>query len=137
MIAHRWTAAALRRCWPDEDGAAAIEFAIVGSILIALCLAILQFGWALQVRNEIAVAADQAVRYLMLTPDASDADFKAQVENRLDDYNPDKLTVTPGEVAVGTATFRTITVRYEFSLSVPGLPADLVELEVSRRTPRL
>ena len=52
-----------KRLWRDEGGASAVEFAIVASVLITLCIAILQFGWALQIRNALSRAADQDVRY--------------------------------------------------------------------------
>jgi Flp pilus assembly protein TadG len=114
-----------------------VEFAFVGAILILLCVAILQFGWALQIRNEMGLAAAQAVRNVMLHPDASDTEFKAPVYNALNGYDSAKLNVAAGEVTVGTTVFRTLTVSYQFSMSLPGSSLDLVTLTVTKRTPKL
>jgi len=125
----------------DESGASAVEFAFVGSILIACMLGVIQFGWALQMRNELGKAADHAVRYVQLNPGAEDrvedADFEQKVRDYTDDhgYDPDRLSVEAGETTVGDIDFRTLSVEYDMPLSIPGFPVSLVTLAVSRRTP--
>jgi Flp pilus assembly pilin Flp len=79
----------------DEAGASAVEFAIVGSILIAMLLAVLQLGWALQIRSEMARAADQAVRQVMLDPDTDDEEFEAEVAKALSGYEPSGSSLKP------------------------------------------
>ena len=119
----------------DEAGASAVEFAIVGSILIAILLAVLQLGWALQIRSEMARAADQAVRQVMLDPDTDDEEFEAEVAKALSGYEAERLVVEAGRTTIGTSNFRTVTVDYDLPLTIPGFPASLVTLSVSRRTP--
>ena len=119
-----------------EGGASAVEFAIVGSILITMLLAVLQLGWALQIRSEMARAADQAVRRVMLDPDMDDEDFEAAVAKALESYDDERLVVEAGQTIVGTSSFRIVTVDYDLPLGIPGFP-DLVTLTVSRRTPLL
>jgi len=124
----------LNRCLRSEDGAAAIEFAIVGSVFIVLCLAILQLGWTLQVRNNIAQAADAAIRSIIIDPDANDSDLEAHVYSALAEYDPARLHVEAGEDTVEAIAFRTLTVEYDMALAIPHFPSDLVTLSVSRRT---
>jgi Flp pilus assembly protein TadG len=133
---YKWAANA-KQFRRDERGTTALEFAIVGTLFTGLCLAILQLGWALQVRNEMAKAADQAVRYVLLNPTADDASFKEQIYTALRNYNRSKLNVVTGQTVVGANTLRVLTVRYDFALSIPAFPANLVTLRVSRRAPKL
>jgi Flp pilus assembly protein TadG len=121
----------------NEDGAAAVEFAIVSSVLIVLCLGIMQFGMALQVRNEMARAADKAVRVVMLNPDLSDADFKAEVYKALPHYSKERLSLETGQTTIDATEFRTLEVGYALGVFVPGLPADAITLTVNRQTPVL
>jgi Flp pilus assembly protein TadG len=126
-----------RRLRHDEAGTTAIEFAVIAPVLILLVLAILQFGLALQIRSEMGQAAARAVRHVMLNPDANDTEFKAPVFKSLDSYDSRKLNVTAGQVTVGNTVFRTISVSYDLSISLPGSSLDLVTLTVFRRTPKL
>ena len=124
-------------CRCDERGSSAVEFSIVGSLAVALVLAILQLGWALQIRNDISQAADQAARYVMLTPEASDSALEAKVYSTLAGYDANRLDVDVGEMTVGTAEFRTLTVEYDLAVTIPGFPVSAITLSQSRRIPVL
>ena len=124
----------LRRLWRNEGGASAVEFAIVGSVFIVLCLAILQLGWALQIRNQISQVADAAVRSIVIDPDASDSALEAQVYSALAEYDAGRLHVEAGEATVDTIAFRTLNIKYDMELDIPFFPTNLVTLNVSRRT---
>jgi Flp pilus assembly protein TadG len=128
---------AAKQLWRDQNGAGAVEFSIVGSLFIVLVLGIVQLGWALQVRNEMSRAADQATRFVQLEPDTSDAEFEARVYSTLADYDPDRLEVDVGETTVGTMEFRTLYVEYGLPVSIPGVPLSVITLSQSRRIPVL
>ena len=125
------------RLWRDEDGASAVEFSIVGSLFIVLMLAVLQLGWALQVRNEMSQASDRAARFVMLAPETSDTAFEAKVYDTFTGFDPDRLSVDVGEMTQGTAEFRTLQVEYSLPISVPGIPLTAITLSQSRRIPVL
>jgi Flp pilus assembly protein TadG len=131
----RPSARLFRRFWTDEAGASAVEFAIVGSVLIALCIAILSFGWALQIRSNLSQAADVAIRSIIIDPETSDSDLEAQVYAALTHYGVERLNVEAGETTVGATDFRTLSIEYDMTLSIPLLPTNLVTLNVSRRVP--
>ncbi len=85
------------------------------------------------------MAADHAVRHVLLDPDTNDADFEQQAADyaELHGYDEDRLSVNAGETIVGATDFRTLSVEYEMPLSIPGFPMSAVTLGVSRRTPTL
>lgn len=132
----RTTVTAGKRIARSEDGTSAVEFAIVASVLITILLAIVQFGWALQVRSQMGRAADEAVRYVQLKPEASDAEFKNQVTAAMAKYDKKRLDVQTGQALIGSTQFRTVTVDYDLPLAIPGMD-NLVNLSVTRRTPVL
>ena len=119
----------------DENGASAVEFSIVASVFIALCLGIIQLGWTLQIRNHLAEAADTAIRSIMLDPDASDSTVEAQVYSALADYDADNLSVEAGETTVDDTDFRTLSIQYDLALAVPFFPSGVITMSVSRRVP--
>lgn len=52
-----------------DRGAAAVEFALVVPILLALILGMMVFGRAYQVQSSLSMAAREAVRVMALDPD--------------------------------------------------------------------
>ena len=128
---------ARRKLWRDEDGASAVEFAIVASVLITFCMGILHLGWALQIRNELAKAADEAVRFVALYPESDDTEFENEAKDALAGYAEDRLQVDAGAMTVGTTDFRTLTVEYDMAVWIPGFSQNALTLSVSRRTPAL
>ncbi len=127
-----------RRFRRDESGASAVEFGFVGSILIVCMLGVIQFGWALQMRNDLGKAADEAIRFVMLAEDpVDDADFEGKVTEYAErfGYDEDRLTVDAGTLVVGGNDYRTLDIEYEMPLSIPGFPMSVATLGVSRRTP--
>lgn len=125
----------MRKFSRAEEGAAAVEFAIVGSLFVVLALAILQFGWALQVRNELALVADEVARSVMIDPDKTDKELSADVKAKLSRYDADRLSVATGNERLGSMTIRTLHIRYGFAIAIPGLPSERLALSVSRRIP--
>lgn len=75
-----------RRRLRDENGASALEFAIVGAVLFFCFLAILQVGWALHVRHALGEAADRGIRYVVLHPNATDTAVQSYVTGLLPQY---------------------------------------------------
>ena len=126
--------AALRGFRRDEGGAGAVEFALVGSALILLVLGILWFGWVLQIRNDLAQAADRGVRYVVMNPTATDQAIQTEVAALLTGYSTSNLTVQADSQVVGATSFRRIRVSYIMPVSIPGVTSP-VTLKVSRRTP--
>lgn len=124
----------LRACRRNESGAAAIEFAIVGFVMILVMLGIIEFGRGLLVHNEIAYLADVGSRKVLIDP--SIADDVLQEEMR-EAFSKDReaLRIAISTETVEDMTYRVIVVAYPMSLLVPGLSSRTLSLNATRRVP--
>lgn len=129
-----------RRLARSDSGAAAIEFAIIVWVLILVCLAVIEFGRGLHVRNELSFAGDRAARMILTRFSAEILDpideetLKDEVRDAFLGPKKELLEVSfANETADGIA-FRTMLIQYPFSLLIPGL-SDTITLTVSRRVP--
>lgn len=116
-------------------GAAAVEFAIIGLVLIMVCVGGIEFGRGLWLRNELSFAADFAARKVLTDPAISSADLETELRSALTGIDPDLVEISFGSETVDTIEFRTVLVRYPLSLLVPGLSDDPITLSVNRRVP--
>ena len=124
--------ARMRRC---ERGTTAIEFAIVGFVMILVCIGVIEFGRGLQMRNELAFAADLGARKVLTDSTISDTDLETALRAGLTVSDPDLLEVTIGAATVNAVQFRSITLSYPLTLLVPGLSGDALRLSLERRVP--
>jgi len=131
---------AIRGIARSDNGAAAIEFAMIVWALIFLCLGIIEVGRGLHVRNEMSYAADLAARKILtfeafsgavLAPSDENA-LRLVVQQAFRGPSPEDLSVTFPLDAGGD--FRVVLLSYPFSLLIPGL-RDTFDLTVSRRVP--
>jgi Flp pilus assembly protein TadG len=127
---------ALSRFRREDAGAGTVEFALTGSALITLVVGILWLGWVLQIRNDLAQAADRGVRYVVMNPNATDQAVQAEVTALLVGYSTPNLTVRADSQTVGTTSFRRVRVSYVIPVTIPGVSSPIT-LNVSRRTPTL
>lgn len=105
-----------------DDGAAAVEFALVLPLLLLLVFGIVDFGLAYQAKVELAHAAREGVRTYVLTQDPTKAEARTrEAAAMLDDA---ALSVSSSGCA-GASDFgdaATVTASYEFEYLTP-LPA--------------
>lgn len=125
----RWMRAArrLRRC---DAGAVAIEFAIISLVMILVCLAVIEFGRGLYVRNQLSYVADYAARMILL--DIPDSDLEAEIRERFHGGAPERLEIALPPVEDG---FRAIQLSYPFTLLIPGVVGEPITVSVERRVP--
>lgn len=117
-----------------QKGAAAIEFAIVGLVLIIGTVGTIEVGRALFMFNELAHAADRAARVVMLNFEVAESDLTDVVRDG------DLLTaLVPADVLVGSALpvtgakFRVVKLTYPFTPMVSDLTIGSVTLTATRR----
>ena len=109
-----------------DRGAAAVEFALLVPILLALVFGIVEFGRAYYVQSTLAGAAREGVRVMALTNDWT------QAMTAIEAYDP-TLTVTypdgpapPCPPGGGGTTKVTVGFDFDFIAGfIPGLPATL------------
>lgn len=116
-----------------EDGAVAIEFAIVASVFIFVCLGTIEFGRALYVRNELSFAADIASREILKDSAATKSTVESAARSAFRG-NGDQLTVQLVTENVDGVEFRTLRLIYPFTMLIPQF-GNTFTFNVSRRTP--
>ncbi|MFE6967545.1 TadE/TadG family type IV pilus assembly protein [Agromyces sp. NPDC057679] len=102
----------MRRLLREERGSAVAEFTMVGVLLTALALAVVQLALALHVRNTVLDAAAEGARYAALAG-ADDADGVERTRELISaaisaDYARD---VTAGRTSVDGVPVIAVTVR--------------------------
>jgi Flp pilus assembly protein TadG len=122
----------LRDC---TRGAAAVEFAIVSTVLIALLIGTVDFGRTLFTQHQISSLAEQAMRKVLLDPAISTATLESELRAEFTAGDPDNLTVDIATETAGGITYRVVTVGFPMLLFIPGLESDTVSLSVVRRVP--
>ena len=127
----------LRRFGRNEDGSPAVEFAIVAPVFLSVCLGVISVGYAFQVRNEMAHAADSGIRQVLLDPDITDDALTTAIRDAFPESDPANLTITLTEMTVDSVDYRSIALSYPFTrIVIPGIP-DTWTLGLSRRTPKI
>lgn len=125
-----------RRLRQDQRGQAALEFAIIAMAMILVSIGIVEFGRALQVRNELSFAADFGARQILTNPDIPDTTVESKIRSVFKGYDASQLSVVLGTETADGLNFRTVALSYPFTLLIPGLSDPAVTLTVSRRTPK-
>ena len=130
----------LRRFGRCNSGTAAIEFAIVGLVMIMMTIAVIEFGRALFVRNHISYASDAGTRAVLLSPPASHEALEAKAEDAIRDHyigpRPEELVIEPAWETFSGVDYLRITVALPLTVFIPGNVATLT-LTVDRRVPIL
>lgn len=125
----------LRLSRPGESGSVAVEFALIGMILILLCVGIVEIGRALHLRNQLSHAVDHASRLILLDVDIPAGDVGVAIRDRFDGDGT-LLQIADASATVDGIDFRTLEVGYPLSLSIPGLSGDTITIRLRRRIPR-
>lgn len=132
----------------SDDGAAAVEFALVSTLLLALVMGIVAFGFALFEQQSAAHAAREGARFGAIgIPDKGTADqtcafFEDFVKNQANASVVDDVAVGFGEDGNGGQSDNVVygtlhlTVKYTVDLSMvgwfPGVPNSLALSQVAR-----
>ncbi|MFI7585166.1 TadE/TadG family type IV pilus assembly protein [Kocuria sp. M1N1S27] len=95
--------------WRSERGAAAVEFALVVPILLALVLGIIEFGRAYNAQISLTHAARETARTMAINNVWSDAvsygvAAAPSLELQVDDFTSSLATCTPGQQIQVTVT---------------------------------
>lgn len=107
-------------CRESERGAAAVEFAIVVPVLVALLLGIMEFSRVYNAQAELSAAAREGVRVLAVTGNQTTARSAAKnvavsLNPSLQDSNISFGSPCPSTASTGTSPQATITITYSLS----------------------
>jgi Flp pilus assembly protein TadG len=114
-----------------QEGAAAVEFALVATFLVALLIGIVQFGFTFWEYIQVAHAAREGVRWASL---GAPAQVVPRAQAAAPGLNPARLTLTVTTDAANYAV--SVTARYTRTeiIPLPGvpLPATITSTAVQR-----
>ena len=122
----------LRSC---QAGTTAVEFAIIGPVLVLVSLGVIELGRGLNIRNQLSQAADYGARKILIDKQISDSALGNTVRSAFSAADGGGLTVTIGAESVNGVQFRTISLKYPFTPLIPGLFSGQIDLSLVRRTP--
>ncbi|MCW5772643.1 MAG: pilus assembly protein [Rhodospirillaceae bacterium] len=115
LIIRHMTAAARQ-----ERGAAAVEFALVAPLLVAILAGILEAGLYLWNKHSIEFAIEETGRSVMTKSSVTADDVTADLKSRLIGVDADALAATVATETIGLTTYVTITASYTYSFFLAG-----------------
>jgi Flp pilus assembly protein TadG len=125
----------LRAIWRDRGGAAAVEFAFVFPVFLALVVSIFEFGWAQHKLSSIRWAMEAASRDLQLTPTLTEAQMSTKVKAKLSGIADQNVTITMTTGTVSGAKVAYLKGVYTTNIGVPYLATVPVNWQTTVTTP--
>ena len=110
-----------RRFRRETGGAAAVEFAIVVPVFLAIMMTIWEFGFAQHKLSSIRFAMENASRSLMVNNALTEAQLSTMVKTQLSSIADNNVTITLSSTTVSGATVKTLTGTYTSSIGIPGM----------------
>jgi len=126
-----------RRFARDAGATLAIEFGILFPVLILIVLGALEFGRALESRNQMSHALSRAVRVVNLDAGQTTTAIADLMAAYLDDFDADDLTITAVSTTISGIDYMDISVTFPFDVIIPFSTVSGVTLNVDTRVPVL
>lgn len=103
----------------NEDGGAAVEFAIVAPPFVAMLFGIIQFGWAMNSANTVHDALVSQARALSFNTTMTSSQLQSAVRNAVGSLADSDVMVTVDRHAVNGVSAAVATATYTSSISIP------------------
>jgi Flp pilus assembly protein TadG len=133
-IAHAF-GARRRRLARETDGTAAIEFAVVGAVLVVLSIALVELGRVVYILNDMSYATEIGSRRALVDPAVTDSALEDIIRGRFSAADGDGLTVVVTQETLDGLPFRRVALSYQVKVAIPGFPGGAIDLEHDRRIP--
>lgn len=124
-----------RTFWRNEDGAAAVEFAIVSVLFVVMAIGIVDFGRSSHQRFRLAHAADIAARAVMLDPAATDAQIAARMRAAYPALGYGDITLTVSTTTIDARSYRRLELSRPLTFFIPGLTDRTGTIRIDRLVP--
>ena len=121
--------------WQDENGAAAVEFAIVSVLFVVMAIGIVDFGRNSHQRFRLAHAADIAARAVMLDPAASDAQITARMRSAYPALGYGDISLAVTTTTVNGRNYRRLALSRPLTFFTPGLTDRTGTIRLDRLVP--
>lgn len=133
-LAHR-CGAWRRRLAREKDGVAAIEFAVVGAVLVVLAIALVELGRVLYIQNDMSYATEIGSRRALVDPALTDSALEDIIRGKFSAADGGGLTVVVTQETLDGLPFRRVALSYHVKVAIPGFPGGAIDLEHDRRIP--
>ena len=118
-----------------QRGTAAIEFAIIATVLITITIGLVDFGRTLYVQNQLSYLADRAARTVLLNPAVTNTQVSDQIEVDFTAGDVEDLEISLQSQTISGVEFRVMTITYPITLFIPNITSSMLDLDIVRRVP--
>ncbi|HJW24927.1 MAG TPA: TadE family protein [Rhodocyclaceae bacterium] len=121
-----------------QRGAAAVEFALVAIVFLALIIAVIEFSMLMYVYSS-AIEATRLGARIAVVCDVDDATVKARMKNMLSILEPRNISISYPASGCSAATCDPVTVRIQnltYHASIPLVPLDFPIPDFATSLPR-
>ncbi|MBT8473319.1 MAG: pilus assembly protein [Marinicaulis sp.] len=98
----------------DRKGTPALEFALIAPLFFAVVFGTFELGRGMYDKNRVAAAAALASRSLAMNPSATDSELETKILDKLDDFDPNDVTITLTNETIASHDFKKIEISYDF-----------------------
>jgi len=120
----------------DRSGGSAVEFAIMGAVMIALMLGFYDVAFSIYVRNSFNHTVSDAARQVYVDPDRTESEIETDILATLSKYS-ERISVTAPIETSGDLDYRTINVQMVYHYKSPFLNNMPITLQGESRAPIL
>jgi Flp pilus assembly protein TadG len=112
-----------RRFAGDRSGGAALEFALLGPVILMFMIGFFQVAWAMYCSSSVRYGLHNGARALVLNPSMSQSDFQSLVKAAVTPLAAQDVTVTLTKTTAGTnLQLSQATATYNYQIVIPFMP---------------
>lgn len=119
----------------DGRGVFGVEFALVFPILVMMVGAAVEYGRALEARNQMSHALSKVVRVVNIDPTKSTSQIAYLLADDLSDYGPGDLDVAVSNAEISGSPYMKISVKFPFEMLIPFGELSTLTLTVDTTAP--
>lgn len=125
----------VQRFGRDQDGASALEFAILLPVFLMFMLGIFQMGLVFYQVGTAQHALEEAARTLMVRQDMTPGEVEAAVRARLGPFMLQPVTVTQALGHEGDADVVRVNLSFTMEVTIPFVPSLVIPLGAQTTVP--
>lgn len=122
-----------RRFVNNADGAAAVEFALIGIPLVLLLLGLIEFGRALHIRSAMDNVVDRAQRMILIDSAVSTTRLTSRMKEYFLAGDPEGLVIHVSDNSQSGVDYRLVRVSYDMRLLLPMPLGQDITLTIDRK----
>jgi Flp pilus assembly pilin Flp len=119
----------------DDDGAAAVEFAIIAPVLLTCIVGILMLGISYYEAATVQWSLERTLRSAMVHPDLSADDIRARIEADLEAIGSPEIDFHYEIDDSGSVPLAVVSAGYEVPLKIPFVPDLALHFEAENVAP--